>query len=110
MSVARADFRVVKENQLGGHDLFVTDVHGTAASLKRLLERRLGPKDRLFIGGDLLDKGPDSFGVIKLLQDEQYKGRIFLIRGNHEQMCLDAIKGLEFLSTRTQYAQEDLMV
>nr|WP_255511251.1 metallophosphoesterase [Zobellella iuensis] len=42
--------------------------------------------DRLFSVGDLIDRGPDSLGCLQLVFEPWF----FAIRGNHEQMMLNA--------------------
>lgn len=71
----------------------ITDIHGCALTLKALVEEQLTLKkdDKLYILGDLVNKGPDSKGVIdyiRQLQKEQYP--VACLRGNHDQMLLDA--------------------
>lgn len=63
------------------------DIHGCFAELEALLEK-LQPttKDRLIFLGDLVDKGPQSAAVVKLvrsLSDEMHN--VILIQGNHEE-------------------------
>ncbi len=71
----------------------ITDIHGCALTLKALVEEKLKLKkeDELYLLGDLVNKGPDSKGVldyIRHLQKEQYQ--VTCLRGNHDQMLLDA--------------------
>lgn len=72
----------------------IGDVHGCADSLKRLMEQldpQINERSVLVFLGDYVDRGPDSRGVIEyLLQLREEKDCIF-IRGNHDQMMLDAI-------------------
>jgi serine/threonine protein phosphatase 1 len=73
-----------------GTDYVVGDIHGCFTKLQAGLER-IGfdrDKDRLLCVGDLVDRGPDSLSVVRLL-DEKW---MFSVRGNHEQMLLDANK------------------
>ena len=73
-----------------GTDYVVGDIHGCFTKLQAGLGR-IGfdrDKDRLLCVGDLVDRGPDSISVVHLL-DEKW---MFSVRGNHEQMCLDAYK------------------
>lgn len=67
----------------------IGDVHGELGKLDALLDT-LSPAedDTLVFLGDYIDRGPDSPGVIERLLS---LGAIFL-RGNHEQMCLDAMQ------------------
>jgi serine/threonine protein phosphatase 1 len=71
----------------------ITDIHGCTLTFKALVQEQLKLKkeDELYILGDLVNKGPDSKGVldyIKLLQESSYKIRC--LRGNHDQMLIDA--------------------
>lgn len=72
---------------LAGRDFVVGDLHGCKALLLQLLshvgfDTRV---DRLFSVGDLVDRGPDSLGCLRLLNDRW----IHSVRGNHEQMMID---------------------
>lgn len=68
----------------------IGDVHGMSDELVRLV-RELRPKlgDRFAFLGDLVDKGPDSLGVIAYVRDliERFPGS-FSICGNHEESAL----------------------
>ncbi len=71
----------------------IGDIHGQAEKLDRLLEK-ISPtaNDQLVFLGDYIDRGPDSRGVIErlLLLQAEFPHTIFL-RGNHDQMLLDAL-------------------
>lgn len=58
---------------------FVGDVHGDADALRRILDR-LGPSVQVYHVGDVVDRGPDSRGVLDLCVKRGVKG----ILGNHE--------------------------
>lgn len=65
--------------------LIVGDLHGCREELEDLLEESgFDEGDRLVSVGDLVAKGPDSKGVIRLIQS--LGGRA--VRGNHDQHCL----------------------
>ncbi|MCJ2034602.1 metallophosphoesterase family protein [Methylobacterium sp. J-068] len=76
----------------------IGDIHGCADALTRLLaridEHRRGRAARIVCLGDYVDRGPDSAGVIRILRaraaDEP--GTLICLRGNHEQMMLDAYR------------------
>ena len=84
-----------------GRDLVVGDVHGHFATLRHALaELEVGEADRLFSIGDLIDRGPNSFEAKAWIEGLQIgvRGRRdpsarfdLVIRGNHEQMMLDAL-------------------
>ena len=63
-----------------------SDVHGHRAPLERLLER-VSPTDddRIFMLGDMVDRGPDPVGVLKVcrgLKNAQ------VLMGNHEDLMM----------------------
>jgi hypothetical protein len=71
--------------------IFIWDVHWCYNELKLLLEKiNIEKDDRVFFVWDLVNKGPDSYKVLKLIykNKEQYK----TILWNHEVRLLKAIK------------------
>jgi len=67
--------------------IFVGDVHSCADELADLLGKiGINEDDRLYFVGDLLSRGPDSLGVLRLFR--QFRARSAL--GNHEQRLLAA--------------------
>lgn len=69
----------------------IGDIHGCAASLKALMDKVSEYRDREFVFvGDYIDRGPDSKGVVDFLLDFRERQSCVFIRGNHEQMLLDA--------------------
>src|SRR3546814_9783902 len=70
-----------------GRDFIVGDLHGCLDLLQVELDRLDfdRAKDRLFSVGDLIDRGPDSMGCLRLLREPWF----FSVRGNHEDMLLD---------------------
>ena len=71
-----------------GRDYVVGDIHGCFYMLDALLERIAfnRERDRLFSVGDLIDRGPDSERAAEFLAAPWFHA----VRGNHEQMMLDA--------------------
>lgn len=84
--------REAKHAAESGRLIAVGDIHGHLELLEDLL-RQIAPQpeDRLVFLGDYVDRGPAAAGVIDTLIEFQrlFPGTIFL-RGNHEQMLLDA--------------------
>ncbi len=79
----------------------IGDVHGCLDLLDDLLERieednaRRGPaKTYLVLLGDLVDRGPDSRGVIdRLLRNAPSFARTIILKGNHEEFFLNVLGG-----------------
>ena len=52
--------------------IVVGDIHGHLATFRALLHRlHLGDEDRVICLGDMIDRGPDSAGVIKLIRQDK---------------------------------------
>lgn len=70
-----------------GQDFIVGDLHGCLDLLQAELVRiAFDPAaDRLLSVGDLIDRGPDSMGCLRLLRELWF----FAVRGNHEDMLID---------------------
>lgn len=76
-----------KENKVG-RDFFTTDLHGCYDLLHEQMKLHAfdTSKDRLFLGGDWCDRGPDSQHVL----DYIYEPWIHSIQANHEAMLIHA--------------------
>jgi len=69
----------------------IGDIHGHVATLRALIHRlHLEKEDRVVILGDLIDKGPDSAGVVEYVRNHP---QIVAIKGNHEQMAAQSLQG-----------------
>lgn len=47
--------------------------------------------------GDLVDRGPDSAGVVRAARDLAARRKVRILMGNHEEMMLDALESPEVL-------------
>ncbi|TMR07616.1 polynucleotide kinase-phosphatase [Nonomuraea turkmeniaca] len=91
--------------ELTGPFDIIGDVHGCRAELETLL-RDLGwegvrhPEGRtaVFVG-DLVDRGPDSPGVLRLVMDMVEAGTAICVAGNHEQKLVRALNGRNVKTT-----------
>jgi len=76
-----------------GRRLAIGDIHGCLKTLQKLVWEhiQLDVQDQLFFLGDYIDRGPDGAGVVDFIMDLQNTGyQVYPLRGNHEQMLLDA--------------------
>ncbi len=76
----------------------IGDIHGQVTMLRALLARLralpLRDEDTLLFLGDYVDRGEDSRGVIEtLLELRAERPNVVFLRGNHEQLMLDACDG-----------------
>lgn len=69
-----------------GRDFVVGDLHGSAKQLDDALQAVQfdTQHDRLFVVGDVINRGPDSFNCLCLLE----KPWFYMVPGNHEAMLL----------------------
>jgi serine/threonine protein phosphatase 1 len=76
--------------------LAIGDIHGCLKAFDNLLALVAPrPEDQLIVLGDYVDRGPNSAGVLDRLIQLQASGRLIALRGNHEEMMLQARFGLE---------------
>ena len=82
----------------------VGDVHGRADLFEALIEAvetddaSRGPADSLVILlGDLVDRGPDSAGVLRMAREWSARRPVRALKGNHEEMFLEAFDSEEVL-------------
>ena len=73
----------------------IGDIHGYRDKLDKLLVRLsqegMTDENTLVFIGDYIDRGPDSAGVIRRLMDlKSTRPNTIFLRGNHEQLMLDA--------------------
>lgn len=84
--------KVVKAPATRGRSFIIGDVHGMLDSLTVLLDAlRVTDEDLLIFVGDLVDRGPQSKGVVSLLMERESRGGPqVVLTGNHEEMLLRA--------------------
>jgi len=89
------------KNELVAPVVAIGDVHGCASLLDGVLEQYRGSGADLIFLGDLIDRSPDTGGdrsvlekVMELQANPKKYGfsKVTVLRGNHEQMLLDALK------------------
>jgi serine/threonine protein phosphatase 1 len=70
----------------------VGDIHGCCRSVSALLDKLSGYDDYLLLFvGDYIDRGPCSREVVELMLELDQERECIFLRGNHEQMLLDAV-------------------
>lgn len=88
----------------GSRHYVIGDIHGRLdlydALIKAIEEddaQRPGVKSEVVLLGDLVDRGPDSAGVIARTRSWQSERSVRVLAGNHEEMFLNAFKKPEVL-------------
>ena len=65
--------------------IFIGDIHGMLDQLNSLIDNLdLQQDDVIVFVGDLLDKGPDSPGVVSRVRSLSQSNNVVLVKGNHE--------------------------
>jgi serine/threonine protein phosphatase 1 len=68
----------------------IGDVHGHLGTFRALIHRlRLDPEDRVVCLGDMIDRGPDSAGLIDYIRSHP---QIICLKGNHELMAITSLQ------------------
>ena len=68
----------------------IGDIHGHLGTFRALMHRlKLGPKDRVVCLGDMIDRGPDSAGVIDYIRSHP---QVICLKGNHELMAIGSLQ------------------
>jgi len=71
----------------------ISDVHGCASTFAALLFEKLDIQtgDRLFLLGDMINRGPESRSVLDMIMHLEEEGvKLSYLRGNHEEILLQA--------------------
>lgn len=72
----------------------IPDIHGMLDKLKKCIESvDIKEGDRIIFLGDLVDRGPDSYGVVEYCIELSKKYQCIFCRGNHDALWLDYITG-----------------
>ena len=71
----------------------IGDVHGKFSKLESLIKKiSVTDEDLLIFLGDYIDRGNEVAEVLKWIMEHKDKSNYIFLRGNHEQMMLDAFK------------------
>lgn len=94
----------------------IGDIHGRLDLLSALvLAVEQDDRDRpsahttIILLGDLIDRGPDSAGVIAAARELQARRNVRIIAGNHEEMFLQCFDNLEILYHFLRYGGRETL-
>ena len=66
--------------------IIIGDVHGMSVELETLIRKlEIRGDDHIVFVGDLVDKGPDSAGVVKMVRELSETHDVVVVEGNHEE-------------------------
>lgn len=95
----------------------IGDIHGRADLFSALIaaidaddaSRGLA-RSTVVLLGDLIDRGPDSAGVIRLAQQWQARRTVRILMGNHEEMFLDALEQEEVMRHFLRFGGREMLL
>ena len=63
--------------------LCISDIHGNLEGLEKLLaDAKYTKEDQLVVIGDMVEKGPNSLGVVRYLMELQKTNDVYIVQGN----------------------------
>ena len=77
---------------MAGRTIAIGDIHGCRQAFEAILDLTPQPDDCLILLGDLVDRGPDSWGVLQLALRLENECSLITLKGNHEEMLLGSIR------------------
>ncbi len=102
VTIVRERLPVNRREETGPFDL-IGDVHGCIDEFKELLDKLgyvvsesgISPPEgrKLVFVGDLIDRGPDSLGVLRMVMQMVETGTALCVRGNHDDKLLRKLQG-----------------
>lgn len=73
--------------------IVISDIHGGYKLFKKLLKKvSFAKKDYLFILGDVIEKGPQSFKTLRYVMKLYKRDNVFLVIGNNDLTLLDILE------------------
>ncbi|NBC36761.1 serine/threonine protein phosphatase [Novosphingobium sp. FSY-8] len=102
---------------MGTRAYAVGDIHGRLDLFTALIgaieadDAARGPADtQVILLGDLIDRGPDSAGVLALAQEWQARRPVHILMGNHEEMLLHAPERMDVLRQFNQHGGKETIL
>ena len=87
-----------KENEVknvkDGFTYVCSDLHGEYEAYKAIIDK-INDKDKLYILGDVIDRGPDGIKILQDIEKRQEQGQVEFLLGNHEYQMLRTLLGEE---------------
>jgi serine/threonine protein phosphatase 1 len=95
----------------------VGDIHGRRDLFDALIgaiegdeSRRAPLETTIILLGDLIDRGPDSAGVIQSARDLAARRKVRILCGNHEELFLRCFKDIEVLRAFLRYGGRETIL
>ncbi len=79
-----------KKNTSDSKTYVCSDLHGQYSTYEAII-KKLRNKDKLYILGDVIDRGPDGVKILQDIMKKKENGQIEFIVGNHEIMMMKSL-------------------
>lgn len=79
-----------------------SDLHGEFPAYKAII-KQLKKNDKLYILGDVIDRGPDGIKILQDIMKRKDKGQVEFLIGNHELMMIQSL----FLGEKNDWDKND---
>jgi len=95
----------------------IGDVHGRCDLFEKLVEaietdhgERADAESTVVLLGDLIDRGPDSYGVLTVAREWQRLRDVRILMGNHEEMLLQALEKVDVLKQFIRFGGKETLL
>jgi serine/threonine protein phosphatase 1 len=95
----------------------IGDIHGRLDLFEDMIaaieadDSRRGPAETtVILLGDLVDRGPDSAGVIEAARAWSFRRKVRVLAGNHEEMFLESFADIEVLRHFLRYGGQETVL
>ena len=79
-----------KKTKNNSQTFVCSDLHGQYETYKAIT-KRLKNKDKLYILGDVIDRGPDGIKILQDIMRRKSRGQVEFLVGNHELMMIQSL-------------------
>jgi serine/threonine protein phosphatase 1 len=95
----------------------IGDVHGRCDLFDALIEaveldnvNRGTAKSTVVLLGDLIDRGPDSYGVLTVAREWQRLRDVHILLGNHEEMLLESFDNIDIFKQFVRFGGKETLL
>lgn len=101
----------------GGRAYAIGDVHGRCDLFDALIEAveldnasRTPARTTFVLLGDLIDRGPDSYGVLTVAREWQRIRDVHILLGNHEEMLLESLDNIDVFKQFIRFGGKETLL
>jgi len=95
----------------------IGDIHGRCDLFDALIEAveldngsRASARSTVVLLGDLIDRGPDSYGVLTVAREWQRLRDVHILLGNHEEMLLESLGNIDIFKQFVRFGGKETLL